>query len=112
MACFLVPAATGVITTVFRKKFPKRWHVNWLNTMIFGGAMALTAEHIAHQEIVLWPPFLTAMSSQSDMMAMFGEMAAVGIPMTVALVLGWIAIVVAYEKMMAIKAVPAGASGA
>ena len=112
MACFVVATAFGVITTVLRNKFPKQWHINWLNTMIFGGAMALAVEHIAHQEIVPWPPFLTAMSNPADTAVMFGEMASVGIPMTIALVLGWIAMAVVYEKVMAIKTAPMSASGA
>ncbi len=111
MACFLAATAFGIITALFRKKFPRRWHINWLIAMIFGGALALAVEHIAHQEIVPWPPFLTAMGSPADTAAMFGEMAAVGIPMTIALVLGWVAIVVVYEKAVAIRATPMSASG-
>ncbi|MBU1120316.1 hypothetical protein KJ660_00395, partial [Candidatus Micrarchaeota archaeon] len=102
----------GVIITIMRKKFPGQWHINWLIVMIFGGAIALAVEHIAHQEIVPWPPFLTAMSTAADTTAMIGEMATVGIPMTVALVLGWIAIVVAYEKATALRTVPMTASEA
>lgn len=101
MACFVVPAAAGIVTVALRKRFPKRWHVNWLNTMIFGGAAALAVEHVAHGEIVPWPPFLTAMGSPADTAAMLGEMAAVGIPMAVALVLAWVVMVVAYEIVMA-----------
>ena len=103
MACFAAPAALGIVTTVFRKKFPKKWHINWLNTMIFGGAIALGVEHVAHGEIVPWPPFLTAMSNPADAAAMFGEILAVGVPMTIALVFVWVVMVVAYEKFMAIK---------
>jgi len=109
MACFLVPTALGVVTTAFRKKFPKRWHVNWLNSMIFGGAVALAVEHIAHGEIVPWPPFLTAMSNPADTAAMLSEMAAVGIPMTVALVAAWVVLVVAYETMVTTREVKATA---
>ena len=100
MACFAAPVLVGIVTTVFRKKFSKHWHINWLNTMIFGGAIALGVEHIAHGEIVPWPPFLTAMSNPADTAAMFGEIIAVGIPMTLALVLVWVMMVVVYEKIM------------
>ena len=110
MACFVAATAFGIITTIFRKKFPRQWHINWLIVMIFGGAMALTAEHIAHQEIVPWPPFLTAMSNPTDTIAMLGEMATVGIPMTIALVLGWIALVIVYEKVIAVRTAPMSAS--
>ncbi|MBU2100585.1 hypothetical protein KKG83_00010 [Candidatus Micrarchaeota archaeon] len=112
MACFLAPTAVGIITTVFRKKFPKKLHVNWLNTMIFGGAIALAVEHFAHQEIVPWFPFLTAMNNPADTIAMLKEMALVGIPMTIALVLAWIAMVVVYEKIIAAKPVSLNFSGA
>lgn len=101
MACFAAPAALGVVTTLFKKRFPKQWHIEWLNTMIFGGTLALGVEHVAHGEIVPWPPFLTAMSSPADTAAMFGEILSVGIPMALALVFVWVVIVVAYEKLVA-----------
>ncbi len=100
MACFIAPATTAVITTAFRKRFPKNWHINWLNTMIWGGAVGLAVEHIAHQEIVPWPPFLTAMSSPADTIAMLKEMAIVGIPMTLVLVIAWVMMVVVYENFI------------
>jgi hypothetical protein len=100
MACTIVPTAVGVITTAFGKKFPKKLHIDWLNTMIFGGAIALGVEHIFHGEIVPWPPFLTAMSNPTDTAMMFSEMAAIGIPMTLALVFVWAMMVVAYERFM------------
>ncbi|MBN2454892.1 hypothetical protein JXB11_05105 [Candidatus Woesearchaeota archaeon] len=99
MACFLAPVSLAILTTSFRKRFPAKWHISWLNTMIWGGAVALAVEHIAHQEIVPWPPFLTAMSSPADTMLMLGEMAAVGIPMMLSLIFAWLVIVVVYEKL-------------
>jgi hypothetical protein len=101
MACFSAPAALGALTMAFGHKLPKQWHIGWLNTMIFGGTMALIVEHVAHGEIVPWPPFLTAMSSPAETAAMFGEILAVGIPMTLALVAVWIVMVVVYEKAIA-----------
>ena len=44
----------------------------------------LAVEHIAHKEIVLYPPFLTAGLSE-----IFPEMLRVGIPMTLAIFLIW-----------------------
>jgi hypothetical protein len=110
MACFLVPATLGLITTLTRKRFPARWHINWLNIMIFGGSVALAVEHVAHGEIVPWPPFLTAMASPEDTAVMLQEMATVGVPMTLALVLAWAVMVVAYNSIVSVKK-PAGASG-
>lgn len=98
MACFVAPTSVAVVTTLFRKKFPKRWHISWLNTMIWGGAAALAVEHVAHREIVPWPPFLTAMSSSSETMTMLHEMAVVGGTMTVVLFLAWFAMVIVYNS--------------
>lgn len=110
MACFIVPASVGLFTAVFGKKFPKKWHIGWLNAMIFGGAVGLAVEHYAHGEIVPWPPFLTAMASPAETATMFNEMAAVGIPMTIALVLVWAVLVVVYEKMAATQRTTVGAA--
>ncbi len=111
MACFSAPAALGVVTFVFRKKFPEKWHIGWLNTMIFGGSVALGVEHVAHGEIVPWPPFLTAMTNPADTAAMFGEIAAVGIPMTMALIAVWVVMVVVYEKVILADSAPSGTAG-
>jgi hypothetical protein len=100
MACLIAPIAVGVATTVFRKKFPKQWHINWLNTMIFGGAIVLGVEHVIKGEIVPWPPFLTAMSTPASMAVMLEEIIAIGIPMALALISVWIVMVVVYEKVL------------
>ena len=101
MACFIAPTSVAIITTALRKKFPKQWHINWLNTMIWGGAVGLAVEHISHQEIVPWPPFLTAMSNPADTAVMLKEIAAVGIPMTLGLIFVWIVMAVVYENFIA-----------
>ena len=101
MACFIAPTSIAIFTTAFRKKFPENWHISWLNTMIWGGAVGLAVEHIAHQEIVPFPPFLTAMSNPADTVIMLKEIASVGIPMTLALIFAWVVMVVVYEKFIA-----------
>ena len=106
MACFIVPATVGVATTVLRKRFPERWHIGWLNIMIFGTTVAFAAEHYINGEIVPWPPFLTAMGSPAGTAAMLAEMATVGMPMTLALIAAWVVMVVAYEKLIAAKRAP------
>lgn len=93
MACFAAPAALGVFTYVFRKKFPEKWHIGWLNTMILGSTVALGVDHIASGEIVPYPPFLSAMANPADTAAMVGEIISVGIPMALALVGVWVAMV-------------------
>ena len=84
MACFLVPAGAAIVTTVVGKKASEKYHFNWLNSMLWGGVVMLAIEHIAHREIVLYPPFLTAGLSE-----VLPEMLRVGIPMTLAIFLIW-----------------------
>jgi hypothetical protein len=104
MACSLAPTVIGVFTTISRKRFPKGWHIGWLNTLIWGGAVGLAVEHIAHQEIVPWFPFLSAMSNPVDMVIMLKEIATVGIPMAAALIFAWIAMVAVYEHLPTVSA--------
>ncbi|MFA4991049.1 MAG: hypothetical protein WC569_00510 [Candidatus Omnitrophota bacterium] len=84
MACFAVPTAAAIVTTVIGKKIPEKYHINWLNSMLWGGVVMLAVEHIAHKEVVLYPPFLTAGLSE-----VLPEMMKVGIPMTLAIFLIW-----------------------
>ena len=88
MACFLVPTSLAVITTLLRKKFPQKYYISWLNALLWGGAAMLAIEHIAHGEIVPYPPFLTAGLSQ-----VLPEMLRIGVPMALINVLTWSAMV-------------------
>ncbi|MBU3901896.1 MAG: hypothetical protein KKE04_00830 [Candidatus Thermoplasmatota archaeon] len=99
MACFIVPGTVGVITTALRKKVPKKWHVNWLNTMLWGGTIALAVEHVAHQEVVPFPPFLTAMGNPADIPIMLHEMATIGGAMTLCIVFAWFVMVAIASTM-------------
>jgi len=94
MACFVVPAGTAIVTTVIRKKIPEKYHINWLNSMLWGGVAMLAVEHIAHKEIVLYPPFLTAGLTEA-----LPEMVRVGIPMTLSIFLIWGILVVVAATM-------------
>ena len=98
MGCFLVPGALAVVTTVFRKKIPARYHIGWLNTMLWGGTLGLALEHVANNEIVASPPFLTAMATASDTVAMLREMATVGTAIAAVLVAIWAVMVVVYNR--------------
>lgn len=93
MACFLAPMATGIVTTVFRKKVPEALKIGWLNIMLWGGVVMLAIEHIAHGEVILYPPFLTAMQNPADIPFMLEELATVGGTMTLAIVTIWIVLV-------------------
>jgi len=84
MACFAVPTAAAIVTTVMGKKVPEKYHINWLNSMLWGGVVMLAVEHIAHKEIVFYPPFLTAGLSE-----ILPEMIKVGVPMTLIIFLIW-----------------------
>ena len=99
MACFLAPMATGIVTTVFRKKIPAALKIGWLNIMLWGGVAMLAIEHIAHGEVVLYPPFLTAMQNPADIPVMLQELATVGGTMTIAIVVVWIILVAITSRM-------------
>ncbi|MCD6571663.1 MAG: hypothetical protein J7K62_00115 [Thermoplasmata archaeon] len=97
MACFLVPGAEAVVTTVIQKAVGKekaeKWKLGWLNTLLWGGVILLAVEHIWHGEIVLWPPFLTAMRNPADVAPMLHEMATIGTAMAIVITLTWIVLV-------------------
>ena len=100
MACFIAPMSLAIVTTVFRKKIPEALHIGWLNIMIWGGAIMLAVEHIAHGEILLNPPFLTAMQNPAEIPIMLKEMAVVGGTMTVVIVFIWALLVVLSQKKL------------
>lgn len=103
MACFIAPLSLGIITTLFRKKIPEHLKLSWLNIMIFGGSIMLAVEHIAHGEIILYPPFLTAMQTPSEIPIMLKEMAVIGGTMTIAIVSIWAIMVLIYNKKSEIQ---------
>jgi len=94
MACFLAPAAAAIITTGVRKKITRKYHLDWLNAMLWGGVIMLAVEHIAHGEVVLYPPFLTAGFSK-----VLPEILKVGVPMTIAIVAVWAVIVLVANRL-------------
>jgi hypothetical protein len=102
MACFLVPTAAAIVTTTVSKKIPEKYHMNWLNSMLWGGVTMLAVEHLAHREVVPYPPFLTA-----GLPEVLPEMIRVGIPMTVAIFIIWgimlMAVVVTTKKIKYIE---------
>jgi hypothetical protein len=99
MACFLVPTALGILTAAFKKRLPKEWHFNWLNAMLWGGVAMLAVEHVAHKEVVLWPPFLTAMNDPSEVPVMLEEMATIGGAMTIVIVCAWLGMVLVAHRL-------------
>lgn len=89
MACFLIPMALAIITSIFRKKFPESYRINVLNVLLWGGVVALALEHVAHGEIVPYPPFLTAGLSE-----IIPEMLTIGGSMAIAATGMWASIIV------------------
>ena len=114
MACFLVPAAEAVITTVASKvmqtkesspetvhislddstiteavKTPFSHKLKWLNNLLWGGSALLAFEHIWHGEVVPWFPFLTAAGNPADAAEMLHEMSTVGVTMAVLVTAVW-----------------------
>ena len=102
MACFLAPATAAIVTTSIRKKIPKNYHIEWLNYMLWGGVIMFAVEHYIHGEIVLFPPFLTALKSPADTLVMLKEIATIGSLTTVAIVVVW-AIMVLIANIVAKK---------
>ena len=79
MACFMFAMGVGIITLLLRKFFPKRLHIEWLNAILWGAVVMLAVEHLAHGEIVAYPPFLTAGLGQilPEIISVGGTMTAV-----------------------------------
>ena len=106
MACFLVPTAEAVVTTVMTKvieskektklpeekaenevsvassvKIPLSRKMKWLNNMLWGGSALLAFEHVWHGEVVPYFPFLTAAGDPASAAEMLHEMATAGVLM-------------------------------
>lgn len=74
--------------------------LSWLNQLLWGGVFLLAIEHIWHGEVVLWPPFLTAMNNPSEIPIMLHEMATIGTSMAVFVTLVWIVMVYVAENKL------------
>jgi len=103
MACFLAPATAAVVTTSMRKKIPQKYHIEWLNAMLWGGVAMLMIEHIAHGEVVLFPPFLTAMENPADTIVMLKEIATIGTAMMIAIFVVWAVMVLVANTVAKIR---------
>ena len=107
MACFAVPLAEVVVVTAVRKLVLRHhagatvstagegWHESFreklrvLEKMLYGGSFLLAIEHIYHGEVVLYPPFLTAMRDPEEIPVMLHEMATVGTGMALLVTAAW-----------------------
>ena len=116
MACFLVPTAEAIVTTIASKVIEKKEHNNssegsknpshehvahvpfsrkmkWLNSMLWGGSALLAFEHVWHGEVTPWFPFLTAAGDPEEAAVMLHEMSTVGVTMAVLVTAVWIGMV-------------------
>lgn len=114
MACFLVPVAEAVITTVASKvmkskesspetvhislddstvteavKIPFSHKLKWLSNLLWGGSALLAFEHIWHGEVVPWFPFLSAAGNPADAAEMLREVSTAGVAMAVLVTAVW-----------------------
>ena len=100
MACFLVPAAEAVATTVAAKVMKKNAKDNeeklsfatkleGLNKLLWGGSILLCYEHVWSGEITPFFPFLTAMNDPAETAVMLEEMAVYGGTMAVFMTAVW-----------------------
>lgn len=96
MACFLIPLGEALVLTVAKKMAFKKnadsvikARLGNLEKMLYGGSFLLAIEHIYHGEVVLYPPFLTAMKNPEDIPEMLHEMATVGVSMAVVVTAVW-----------------------
>ena len=107
MACFLVPMILAVTTSIMQKTargLAERLKLWILNALLWGGSILLALEHAWHEEIVPWPPFLTAMTSLTGIQIMLHEMATIGVAMTAAIMLTWATILMISRYMTEITA--------
>ena len=114
MACFTVPAAEAIITTVAEKiikskekkaglsgavdtknenkdevaKISFSTKLGWLNKMLWGGSALLAFEHVWHGEVVPFFPFLTAVEN-GEASEMLHEMATAGVSMALLVTAVW-----------------------
>jgi hypothetical protein len=104
MACFAVPVAEAVVTTIVQKVLAKKEQsskaknpfsrkLKWLNNMLWGGSALLAFEHVWHGEVVPWFPFLTAAENPESTSEMLHEMSTVGVTMAVLVTVVWLAMV-------------------
>ena len=112
MACFLVPAAEAVVTTVVKKAADKKAEktgnevsnmflerLGTLNTMLWGGSGLLAFEHIWHGELTPFFPFLTNAADPANAYEMIMEMSTAGVGMAVLVTGVWAAMVAAAKVL-------------
>lgn len=119
MACFIVPVAEAVISTITahileskekksnqiqktsdiygscRIRLSKK--VKWLSKLLWGGSFLLAFEHLWHGEIQPFFPFFTAAESSKSFAVMLHEVSTVGTSMALTVTAAWIGMVIVSE---------------
>ena len=116
MACFLVPAAEAVVTTVFAKavkhheaktgkisdsedKLTLSHKLNRLSGFLWGGSGLLASEHLWHGEISPFFPFLTAAGDPEQMSEVIHEMSTAGVCMALLVTVFWAALTIGEDML-------------
>ncbi|MGQ9679513.1 MAG: hypothetical protein ACUVV4_01905 [Candidatus Bathyarchaeia archaeon] len=92
MACFIVPMVLAIVTSLVQKtaqSLAEKIKLWVLNALLWGGVILLAVEHVWHNEVVPWPPFLTAMANPADIPIMLHEMATIGTAMSLVTLASW-----------------------
>ena len=104
MACFIVPLAQAVATTVYRNRTASTnrntfliRNVGSLEKMLWGGSLMLVIDHILNGELIGSFPFFTALQTQGGGWTMLQEMLTVGLPMSLIVTLVWLVLCLAKE---------------
>ena len=109
MACFVVPVAEAIVTSVATHileskenksekitpdnvRFSRK--LKWLSKLLWGGSLLLVFEHIWHGEIKPFFPFLTAAESPESFTAMLNEISTVGVGMALTVTTVWIGMLI------------------
>ena len=100
MACFVVPVAEAVVTTLAAKAIASKEQkedngktkfstkLGWLNKLLWGGSALLAFEHVWHGEVIPTFPFLTAVKN-GETAEMLQEMGTNGVAMAVLVTAVW-----------------------
>lgn len=106
MACFIVPAAEAAAVTVAKKQIARKSRngatpesterslnlvrkLTWLTNLLWGGALLLAFEHLWHEEVIPYFPFLSALTERSTTQQMLFEMGTVGVGMALLVTAVW-----------------------
>lgn len=125
MACFTVPLAEAAVVSVVKHTVCRRTDrdgavssvrekLGWLEKMLYGGSFLLAIEHVFHDEVTLYPPFLTAVKdgwASEKASEMLHELATAGVSMAVLVTAVWCVMWLVSAKLKARGRAMAGEAG-